>query len=276
MREDEADFAVIVSNQIRHRFISWSNTLTFREMLRYDGIPYAKQDNTYLGLSVHEMLDNLVYETYRKVKMPAFSRFIVKIPQASPAENGDPLRKFGFDSAEDAWSKRKADGPGIEGLSWNNKIGNSKEGSLEIGVQRPRIARFGSDPIEIGGGKYYRATGWVKNSRETPIEEGSPFLRLDFYDKTDEKSLEQKGVSVNLSSRTWGEEEWQQVTVEGRAPLKTKYLTISFQKDKSFDYASYLDDVSLYEVEPPEETFPDIPYIDATLTTEYIYPKAIL
>ncbi|MDP3982645.1 MAG: glycosyltransferase family 39 protein, partial [bacterium] len=97
IREDEADFAVIVSNEIGHQFISWMNPLTASELLKYDGIPFERLNNTYFGLTVNEMLNYLVYEIYHKVSVPVNSRFIVKIPSMSSTKNGVVLKEMGFD-----------------------------------------------------------------------------------------------------------------------------------------------------------------------------------
>ncbi|OGG24479.1 hypothetical protein A3A79_04825 [Candidatus Gottesmanbacteria bacterium RIFCSPLOWO2_01_FULL_43_11b] len=269
MEEDGADFGILVSNQIQTSFISWMNPLSFSELLDYDDVSFSFLDNTYVGLSVHEMLQNNVYELHYPIFVPNNFIFVTKLPLSVVT----PLVRhyaFEFNEASSIWD--------VDGLTDNGMRGKFRwnEGSLIIDGAVGQTARFTSPVLSVTEGKTYKIIGRVKYTDNVPKEERSAFLRIDMYANNQEATTEEKGSLVTVSARSWGEPGWKEVSVlTPKIPKGISVMKISFQTRGNSSYKAYLDSVEVWEVKPGAERYPEVPYVPYTLPPQYFYPKSV-
>jgi len=138
--------------------------------------------------------------------------------------------------------------------------------------------RWVSPPIEISPGKVYQVTAQLKNSVDLPQEKRDGFLRLDFYEDIVSAQSESIGSKVALSSRSWGEADWQAKYVTTVAPADARFLTISFQRSNlALPFGVALKQAALFESsQRVTEPFPELPYITPKIPDNVLFPNSVL
>lgn len=278
--QKEGDDFLLMNVNFNFNFEYWWFDLKPQQMIKYAGLPEEILANSYRGLMVRELLPYTVTEVYKSWQAAGeINYLLVKIPLRFSGR-GKKIASFNFDKDEEGWQVKGDFDQKTTSFLWNADKGYLKSGSLEIdgGGNDLISARFTSPPIKVNPNKYYWAEAKIKNAVSLKQENRNAFLRLDFYNSLEDNSTEKISLKVALSERVWGEIGWQGKKVGTSSPNDANYLTISFQRsDLSPAFSSFFDKVILYESdEISKETFPELPYIKATIPSNLLYPNSIL
>lgn len=274
MEQEGSDFVLIVSNQVQHQTIHWTNSLTITDFFDYDDVPYRKLDNSYVGLSVYQMFDYTVYSAYHPIEYPSQFYIISKIPKTN-TEVVKTIETFEFDTPQSVWKPLKLKNDSTK-LTWIDAVGYEKLGSLRFLANGKSETRFSSPILPVEEGKVYQIEGKVKNSHKTVRTERSVFLRADFHESEKAAQNISRGVHTAVSSRLWGSTDWQELkTTTIKVPKGVRFMRIAIQADGDFKNDVLIDSVSISEVEVVEP-YSNITIKPVRIPSTYIYPKAIL
>lgn len=282
-QQEGTDFAILNSYIFQSVIYTWREFPKPQMYLQIDNVPFDFIDNSFYGASIRELMQYTVFEAYKPWQAQETSNFLVfKIPE-KPKDIGRKIKDFTFSTQKELWQLRSSFyfNPFI--LKWDKNEGKTEKGAMNIakGDEILISSRFGSLPILIKPGKLYTVRGWIKNSPPLwpfhTVRDG--YLRMDFYQNNNKKTLDKLGVGVALSNRAEITKDsiWVPVQASMVAPENTNYLTISFEAQEANYYSLYLDDVEVYESEQiPAERSKEIPYIPSTIPKESIYFNSFL
>lgn len=277
LRDMNADFAV--GNVFWHyNLFYWWFGLPPGDLIKQD-MPYTFLDNTHQGLAQSEFLDNVVFEVYKPWQAPEFNYFIVKIPPL-PKDVGKQLALFDFsEGIEDYKAIDVIDFEFGNMFRWDGSEGNKKRGSLQyIGAKNGRpTTRIVFQPIAVTSGKLYTVNGYVKVNKKLEKRDRDGFLRIDFFADSQQDAQSLGGMKKAVSSRIYERDDWVEVELSAVAPENATFMTVSFQRvhpDRAYDV--WMDDIRIYEGEPPKEVYPDIPYIKSTMPKNLLYPNSFM
>lgn len=284
-QEEGTNFAILNTADLQAMTYWWRLWTKGSQLSKYDNVPFDFIENGFYGLALKELRDYTVHEVYKPWQAQSERAYVVfKIPPKLNNE-GSKVAYFGFDN-NDFWQKRGFYDETETDLGWTNEDGKTQVGALFSRVGgRSSTIRLGSPAIPVTAGKFYIVKGWIKNmpkidstnDLKAGYDQRAGFLRLDFY--KDSNKLDQLGMSVALSQRGLYTGDWMQVEASTKAPVGSKYVTISFQRaslaiPKSI---TYLDDVELLESNAAsEELFKSVPYIKSTIPLESLYWNSFL
>lgn len=276
-QEEGTEFAILTTDQfdsITWWWRQWPNYM----FLKYNQVPFDYITSSFYGLSIKELLQYTVGEIYKPWQAARAGNYLIfKIPP-KPQEIGKRIALFNFGDQNQMWLTRSTFGFEAPKFLWDGKEGKTRTGALAIMVgYGTNTARLSSLPISIKPGKLYTVRGWIKNSPAQNEEVRDGFLRIDFYKDKGESELESGGLAVAVSPRAVVTEEWLKEETSLVAPAEANFLTVSFQREDSRDFSSYLDDVEVFESDVlPEEPFPKLPYIKPSIPLESIFDNSFL
>ncbi len=267
-QQEGVEFAILNTNPFQS-ITYWWRAYPQLYMDR-DEVPFDYIENGFYGLTIRELLNYTVFETYKPWQAHYNDNYLVfKIPQ-KPKEVGERIAHFGFDKNKEDIKIRGSFGFDTLSFSWDGNEGKQQKGALFVEFGETSTSRLVLSSIKVIPGRLYTFKGFVKNKQ---ISEAEPegFLRIDFYDDNDRKTLDEIGMSVAISNRAKASGEWEEVSGNAVAPKNAKYATISFQF-KGHMMSSYVDDIELFESNIiPQEKFENVPYITPTIPRESIY-----
>lgn len=269
-QEEGGDFAILNTNPFQSITYWWRGYPKL--YMNKNSVAFDYIENGFYGLTVRELLNYTVFETYKPWQAHYNDNYLVfKIPQ-KPKNIGKRIAYFGFDKNEQNIEIRGNFGFSPLSLSWNGDEGKEQKGALFVKPGETTTSRLVLPSIKVIPGKLYTTSGFIKNTPVAQDAEPEGFLRIDFYDDNDKKIPEKLGISVAISNRAKASGAWERVWVSIVAPPNTKYATVSFQFKGHQTRSSYVDDIEVFETnELPEEKFKEVPYIKPTIPVESIY-----
>lgn len=225
-------------------------------------IPKILYENYFIPLALKE------YNS-RAILMQKFSRenmcdkskvYYYKIPNVIlNAEN--LIKKYNFDNSIESWT--------LEDLGLNSKVtlslnqtenhnfvscklssntsscGN-KSSAVEYNWSKLyyRGPRMLSEKIPVTPLARYTLSGWIKSGSKLNENERDGFFRIDFYNKKSDINL--PGLSVAMTPRIHGRQEWKKVEVTAVAPKESEFLILSFNVMGTKNNGSfYIDNIEI-------------------------------
>lgn len=279
--QELGDDFVVINIFWNYNLFFWWFGLDPLNMLKYGPIPYSLLSDTYWGISLEELTNYSVYEVYKVWQSPEFNYFIVKIPP-KPTGSLKVMSSFSFDTSSQKWKVRRRfdESNNNIGLTFDNSNGKSKKGSLVFkgGMGANFYSRYESEFIRIKQDTFYKVQGFLKASTPLETRERDGFIRVDFFDKNKNPVQGLNILKRVVSARVFDTTDWTEKTINVKSPSNAQFLTISFQRNfASRDYAIWLDDVRLYEIDKtPSEPYPKLPYIKSTIPMNILYPNSIM
>lgn len=293
-QEEGTQFAILNTNPLQSITYWWRQTPHL--FIGRDNIPFDYIQNSFYGLTIKELSNYTISETYKPWQAQYNPNYIVfKIPK-KPKDLGRKIAQFGFDKDDEKWKIRglygfeplkmersKSDGIDasgalkIEPLSHKRTVIASGKKTTITEYGGSTDSRISSPAIAIDGDTLYTVRAFILNTPKGPSEERDGFIRLDFYKEKNDQRLEEAGDVVAISQRAFASGEWEEVQVSMRSPKNAKFITISVQRKQIHPFASFVDDIQLYESQIiPEEQFKEIPYIKPTIPLESLYYNSFL
>ena len=280
LQDEGTEFAILNTNLLENHTYWWKYYPHL--FINKNNVPFNYVKNGFYGLTITELLNYAVFETYKPWQASHSPNYVVfKIPQKTK-ELGKRIIYFGFDNNKEEWKVRSTYGFKLITIGWDTNTGKAAKGALKVvrAINKSVISGFGggitarisSPAISITEGKLYTARALVLNTPKGLLEERDGFLRIDFYREKNEQRLEEVGEAVAISERAFSTGKWEEVRASILAPKGAKYLTISFQRKDLFSFSSYIDDIELFETKLiPKEQFKEVPYIKPTIPLESMY-----
>ena len=275
-QDDGTDFAIL-NTQPLQSVTYWWRSWTMSNLVKYSSVPFDYINNGFYGLSIKELQKYTIKEIYKPWQAAAANNYIVfKIPLRIK-DVGKQIKHYDFESNSSIWYAKNTKGLTPGKIGWTPSEGKDYNGCLvDFAGSEGNTFRASSEPIQINPGKTYSVIGWIKNSPAIKDIERDGFLRIDFYQNTD--NLDSVGERVALSERAEITGDWVKAEASGTAPQDANYLTVSLQRDyQPTSFVTYLDDVSIFESdEISREKFKELPYVKPTIPNEDIYYNSFL
>ncbi|OGG24509.1 hypothetical protein A3A79_04980 [Candidatus Gottesmanbacteria bacterium RIFCSPLOWO2_01_FULL_43_11b] len=276
--EEGTDFVIIRLSLLQLQTYGWRQFPKKEWFFKYNSVPYDYILNSYYGLTLRELLPYTVSELYKPWQAPEHGFLVFKIPRKVNTR-GRSVDRQTFLTDDALWRSVNPFDLGSYEFSWFGE-GFRTPGSIRIeGESGDSTARLSSEPIIIEPGQHYTVTGWLRNTetKANPDQEKEPdgFLRIDFY--ADGNTNVPISLGVGLSARVLPDNIWHQVQVSTVAPAGARVMTISFQKkDPILPYTTFVDDIEVYESQPPPEQWLQIPYIKSTIQWKDVFYPGFL
>ncbi len=278
MQKEGAD--LVIFNMANYQGITyWWRQSPEWDLFRYPDVPFDYITNGYFGLVLQELMPYTVYEVFKPWQASYENSYLVfKIPPKIESI-GKQIITFQFNTPKDEWMLRDTVFKDSPSYAWASSSGHIASGALKLGIGRTpyTAARLESQSFPIIEGRYYTIKAWIKNDQIPPDNKKyDGFIRVDFY--TDEQSAMMNSIYSAISDRAPNSGEWQQVSLQARAPINAKFATVGFQRVKQYtEHDAYIDDVEIYESpDGPNITLPQIPYIQPTIRLENMYYNSFL
>lgn len=267
--QQEGDFAILNTNPYQSITYWWRGYPQL--YIGKDKVPSDFIQNGFYGLTVKELLNYTVFESYKPWQAHYNDNYIVfKIPE-KPKQIGERIVYYSFDNQDQNIAIRGNFSFNPLKFSWTQSEGKKQKGALNVLPGQTVTSRLTLAPIKVEPGKLYTARGFIKNKLTPENKEPEGFLRIDFYGDSDQSTLDRLGISVAISNRAKMSGDWEEVSANAVAPPGAKYATVSFQF-KGQQTTSFVDDIEFFEGNAlPEEKFKEIPYIKSTIPIESIY-----
>lgn len=248
LRAEKAGYALVGLDVVGD-----SNSVWWMARPQFWNKPSKVAENVFAALAAKELFQNTVCSAVKPWQAVENNYVFVRIPRQEKL-GWNQIQSFGFDSEVVLPGWKKVDGFLGKGdnLTWDGQEGRKDEGSLKIKTVTPvlPVVRWVSPIFTVKPGSVYKAAAFIKSSTNVDKTKRDGFLRLDFYEKEpavwNEETL---GLSNYLSSRYFGEGEWQAKEVIGVAPKRAKFASLSFQVSAPSAADFWLDDVMIYESE---------------------------
>ena len=273
-QEEGADFAILNLQAFQSIIYQWRQWGA-KNFMRYNGVPFEYLTNGFYGLSIAELMNYTVKEIYHPWQAYATNYLVFKIPQ-KPKDFGSKILEFNFENKNDTWQVRGVLNMLPAKVGYESNVGIEGGGALTmLGEGEGDTTRLGSSVIPVIPGKFYAATGLIRNIVSSPIKDTNVdrdgFLRIDFYSEKD--NLDRLGMKVAISGRSSMSGAWASQSVYVQAPAEARYMTLSFQRKSQLKtFTSYLSNVKVYISDKIfEEEFKNVPYIRSTIPKESIY-----
>lgn len=271
-KDNKASYLMLDLNWVGSPFYYWM-FFGFDEAGLFWQKPVDIMRNTYHGIATEEFFRYQLHAVTKPWQAPDTHILAIKFFDWPSGEN-KIIKEFNFDNSDEGWSEY---GMYKSGASFvhDKEIGRKTKGSLEFlpGGSRFPTARITSSPLEVKAGHLYEIEGYLKTNSILETREREGFLRIDFYEDTN--NLEKVGKNASVSSRVYGVGDWVNKTVKEIAPPGVKYMTISFQTYVNTRTKIWLDDVVVREsVEKVVDPRDSAPYIKNEIDLNYVYPNS--
>lgn len=269
-QEEGGDFAILNTNPFQSITYWWRGYPQL--YMGKDNVPFDFIENGFYGLTIKEFLNYTVFESYKPWQAHYNDNYLVfKVPE-KPKKSGKRIAYFGFDKNPQDIKIRGNFGFNPIKFFWDENEGKNQKGALFVKPGETTTSRLVLPPIKVIHGKLYTVAGFIKNKPIAEDAEPEGFLRIDFYDDSDQKVQDKLGISVAISNRAKANGDWEEVSASAVAPKNAKYVTVSFQFKGHQTLSSYVDDIEFFEGEElPPEKFREVPYIKSTIPVESIY-----
>lgn len=261
--QERIDYVLIDLYQI-HAKIFWWMVGPPRSPIQFWNRPDNLISQDYLVLATREMLwNNTVQAFLPKWQAAGHSYAVIEIKPIKEFAKTRILKKFNFDTKNQWLSLSFLSRDGNK-LDWTEQgrnggaiiIKSSRKAKEHVFKTIPGSVRWESPELKIKSGFGYKVTGWIKSKNDIEKKFRNGFLRLDFYDKYTESSIESRPMMTFLSPRIYGKSEWIKIDVQAIAPEKAGFMRVGFQADNPTD-TFYLDDVEIRET-MDKQTMKDI------------------
>lgn len=231
----KGDFAYINLDWAADPFYGWM-TRVYPENVSYVfNKPYREMRETFWGLSIEELLHFVVGSKYKPWQAPEAALFIVKVPKFSMLKS-NILKSGEFLNSNDVWKKTDSSDSIPDFLQYDE---NRKALQIGPGSGTFNISRFVSPEYSIKEGYLYQLSATLFSESEILPDKKNVFLRVDYYDKNNNKLL------TSLSQRFWGKS--RQISFVSQAPKNSTYLQISLQATNALLDPIYLKSWELRE-----------------------------
>jgi hypothetical protein len=234
-KEQGGQYALINMDLASNAFYGWMNQ-SLPYSLKLWEKPVEMMNNTFYSLSINEMMQYVVADTYKPWQAPDAALFVTKIPNLEDDTTFHIIKQYNFDENTEGWNIQNSEDGNLSLYSYDKKEGQnagsivSSSGSVING-----IIRISSPQISIKPGHSYRITGYIK-SQDIPLDKRNSFIRADFS----------PSMSSGVSARYYGDG-WKKYSFNVLAPVESSNLQISFQNSGSSNSSTWLDNITVEE-----------------------------
>lgn len=271
---DEGYEFAVFNADFYQNYLFWF-TIPYKGFFHSSSILPVDSKDSYYGVAVLELMNYAVYEHYKPWQAPDNNYVVIKTPRFKDFKS-PPMAVYGFDTDTQGWLSSNGRQNERKPIANDTTMGHQKSGSLAFTMTGSDLDRVVSPMILIQPAAWYTATGGVFVPEAVPRGERDAFLRVDFYASDKRDASTNVPLASAVSARVNGSAGWHTVHVTARTPDEARFLTVSLQRSlPQKNYRLWLDDVSVSETVPPEEIFPQLPYIKSTIPRDVIFPISI-
>jgi 4-amino-4-deoxy-L-arabinose transferase-like glycosyltransferase len=242
-KEQGAGYAYVNMDLASNAFYGWMSQ-SLPTSLKYWNKPVSMLNNTFYALSINEMMQYIIVDTYKPWQAPDAALFIAKIPELEKDVSYHSLSSYHFDQGLEGWIVQNP-----EDVNNQPVYQYSSQGIVrKPGSSLDEIVRISSPELTVKPGYSYMISGYMKSDQEIDQDKRNSFIRADFS----------PGMSVGVSARYWGIG-WKKYSFEVLAPKGVNTLRISFQNAASSTTPVWLDNVTVEESDNPvviSDSFP--------------------
>jgi hypothetical protein len=262
-KEQGAQYAYVNMDIAGNQFYGWM-AQSFSSNAPHWNKPVNIFNNTFWGLSINEMMQYTIVDTYKPWQASDASLFITKIPDLEKGMQFQTILQYRFDQNLESWYVQNPEDSDQLTYLHDANQGNSHQGSIKsnIGTSLNGVKRISSPLFKIKPGHSYRISGYLKSDQNIPMDQRNGFLRADFY----------PGISGGVSARYFGKR-WKKYSFDVLAPNNSQTMQISFQIADSSAHPFWVDDISVEESSQPAGNLDSYP-IPFDFYKDLLYPNS--
>lgn len=249
--EEGYDIAVVDFSVVHDTFLWWMTQPT--EMgIRFFKKPDDLLSQNYMALATREYLWGHTLKAFLTPwQAPGYNYAIVSTKKEEQFRD-TKIMQYDFNKY-DIWDKVSYLPKYKDQLEIVSIPGNEEAVlSIKSGTPLPGAIRWQSKPVVVKPGYGYAISAFIRSNEPISKDNRNGFLRLDFYDQMPKPEIDSRATIGFVSKRVYGDEQWQEVYVQGVAPGDSQFMVVGFQADSS-SQTLILKQIKVVETSEPME-----------------------
>lgn len=250
MQDEGAQWGYLGVDWMANEFYWWMNRDP-KDGLLFWNKPNNLLANMYQSVASQELAAYSVAHFVKPWQAPDSDLIIVKLPKKIDIGLTKQLMKTDFENNDfKDWNFIDGDDGPAQKIVVDQSQGKDSSSSLriEVGSRHFPVIRAVSAPIPIQENKAYQVSTWIKTSTALKKNQRDGLIRVDFFGSNPGKvTLLTQSMASSVSSRAFGNTDWQKEELTVIPPAGAKYMTVSLQSVNANLSDLWFDDVEVLE-----------------------------